>query len=99
KEDKDGGFSLWRSDVGEARPSRDRKADGGVIICEGLQALNLKFYDEGGVEHETWDTESPSGTQKGKPPVRVQIELVLANSRDAEKPYKFTTRIFIPVKK
>ena len=99
KEDKNGGFSLWRSDVAETRPSPDQKADGGVIICQNLQAINFKFYDEGGQEYSSWDTASLSDTQKGKPPVLVQIELVLANARDVEKPYRFITRIFLPVKK
>ena len=99
KEDKNGGFSLWRSDVAETRPSPDQKADGGVIICQNLQAINFKFYDEGGQEYSSWDTASLSDTQKGKPPVLVHIELVLANARDVEKPYRFITRIFLPVKK
>ncbi len=99
KEDKDGGFSLWRSDVADSKPNTDTRSAGGVIICENLQALNLKFYDEGGAEHDTWDTASSAEGQKGKPPVLVQIELVLANAEDAEKPYKFKTRVFLPVRK
>lgn len=99
KEDKDGTFSLWRSDVARSRPSADGKADGGIIICENLQDLNVKFYDEGGRDYDAWDTVSSSTPQQGKPPVRVQIELVLTNGRDAEKPYKFITRVFLPVKK
>lgn len=99
REDKDGGFALWRSDVADSRPNMDTRSAGGVIICENLQALNLKFYDEGGGEHDTWDTASLAEGQKGKRPVRVQIELVLANADDAEKPYKFKTRVFLPVKK
>ena len=99
KEDKDGGFSLWRSDVAGARPSTDRKTGSGLIICQNLQAINLKFYDEGGRDYESWDTASSSESQKGKPPVLIQIELILANARDAEKPYKFMTRVFLPVRK
>jgi len=99
KEDKNGGFSLWRSDVAETRPSPDQKADDGMMICQNLQAINFKYYDENGREDDSWDTTSLSDTQKGKPPVLVQIELVLANVRDVEKPYKFITRVFLPVKK
>ncbi|MRR15789.1 MAG: prepilin-type N-terminal cleavage/methylation domain-containing protein [Deltaproteobacteria bacterium] len=99
KEDKNGGFSLWRSDVADSKPNTDTRSAGGVIICENLQALNLKFYDEGGGEHDTWDTASPTEFQKGKPPAAVQIELVLANAEDAEKPYRFKTRVFLPVRK
>jgi general secretion pathway protein J len=99
KEDKDGGFSLWRSDIAGVRPSPDGKIGSGVIICENLQALNLKFYDEGGAEFDSWDTTSGTARQKGKPPALVQIELILVNERDVEKPYKFITSVFLPVRK
>lgn len=99
KQDKDGSFSLWRSDVAEAKPSSDRKTGGGLIICQNLQAINLKFYDEGGRDYDSWDTSSSSEPQKGKPPVLVQIELMLTNGRDTEKPYKFMTNVFLPVRK
>ena len=99
KQDKDGSFSLWRSDVAEAKPSPDRKTGGGLIICQNLQAINLKFYDESGRDYDSWDTASSSEPQKGKPPVLVQIELMLTNGRDAEKPYKFMTNVFLPVRK
>ena len=99
KEDKNGGFSLWRSDVAGPKPAVERRSGDGLIICQNLQAFNLKFYDDGGRESETWDTSSSSTLQKGKPPVVVLVELSLANARDAEKPFKFITRIFLPVRK
>lgn len=99
KQDTDGSFSLWRSDVAEAKPSPDKKTGGGLIICQNIQAINLKFYDEGGRDYDSWDTSSSSEPQKGKPPVLVQIELMLTNGRDAEKPYKFMTNVFLPVRK
>lgn len=99
KEDKNGGFALWRSDTAGARPSLDKNASGGIIICQDIQAVNFKFFDENGREYNSWDTASSSETQKGKPPALVQIELLLANARDAERPYKFTTKVFLPVKK
>ena len=99
KQDKDGSFSLWRSDVAEAKPSSDRKTGGGLIICQNLQAINLKFYDESGRDYDSWDTSSSLEQQKGKPPVLVQIELMLTNGRNAEKPYKFMTNVFLPVRK
>jgi prepilin-type N-terminal cleavage/methylation domain-containing protein len=99
KKDKDSGFSLWRSDVAGAKPSPDGKTSGGLIICQNLQAINFKFYDESGKDYDSWDTTSLSEPQKGKPPVLVQIELILVNVRDAEKPYKFITKLFLPVRK
>ena len=102
KQEKDGSFSLWRSDVAEAKPSQlspDMKTSGGLIICQNLQAINLKFYDESGRDYDSWDTSSSLVQQKGKPPVLVQIELMLTNGRNAEKPYKFMTNVFLPVRK
>lgn len=99
KEEKDGSFSLWRSDVAGPKPSTDKKNEGGVIICQNLRALNLKFYDAGGKDYDVWDTQSSIEQQKGKPPMLVQIELTMENMRDTEKPYKFTTKVFLPVRK
>ena len=99
REDKDGGFSLWRSDVVQAKPDLNKKAEEGIIICQKLQSLNFKFYNASGDEQESWDTESSSESQKGRPPALVQIELTLANPRDADKPYRFVTKVFIPVRK
>lgn len=99
KEDKNGGFSLFRSDVAGALPANNKKTGGGIIICENVQALNLIFYADGGQYYDSWGTASSSVSQKGKPPMLVQIELILKNARDAEKPYKFITRVFLPVRK
>ncbi|PKN81595.1 MAG: hypothetical protein CVU51_13995 [Deltaproteobacteria bacterium HGW-Deltaproteobacteria-1] len=99
REDKTGGFSLWRSDIAQAKPDLNKKTEGGIIICQNLQGLNFKFYNESGEEQDSWDTESSSESQKGRPPAVVQIELILANARDADKPYKFATKVFIPVRK
>ena len=99
KEDREGGFSLWRSDVAGHKPSEEKKSEGGLIICRNLRELNLKFYDENGLEHDVWDTASSLSNQKGKPPMLVRIELILENLHDGEKPHRFSTRIFLPVRK
>lgn len=99
RENKGGGFSLWRSDRAGARPSPDQAETDGMIICEDLQALNLKFYDETGQEFDAWDSASVQTAQRGRPPALVQIELIMASVRDAEKPYRFTTRVFLPVRR
>ncbi len=99
KEDREKIISLWRSDVAGTKPSADKKNEGGVIICENLQSLKLKFYDENGRDYESWDTDASTEPQKGKPPAAVQIELMLLNPRDAEKPYTFMTKIALPVRK
>jgi len=99
KEDKAGIVSLWRSDVTGPKPSAEKKNDGGVIICQNLQSLKLKFYDESGKDYDAWDTDASTPPQKGRPPAVVAVELILDNLRDAEKPYKFMTKISLPVRR
>jgi len=92
-------FSLLRDDVATAAPEPGRKERSGFVICEDLEALRFKFYDERGSETDVWDTASLSAAQKGKSPAAVKIEIELANKNNAESPYKFMTMIFLPAKK
>ena len=99
QEDEGGGsFSLWRSDVSGAKPSPGKNIGGGFVICKNVDSWSLRFYDSKGEELESWDSSS-SAEQKGKVPAAVKIELALVNLNDPEKPYKFMTKVFLPVKK
>jgi hypothetical protein len=98
QEDEGGGsFSLWRSDLSGAKPSPGKNPSGGFVICQNVDSWNLKFYDSTGAELDSWD--SSSSDQQGKSPRAVKIELSLLNLNDKEKPYKFMTKVFLPVKK
>jgi prepilin-type N-terminal cleavage/methylation domain-containing protein len=101
QEDEGGGsFSLWRSDLSGAKPSPGKNQSGGFVICQNIDSLNLRFYDSTGNELESWDSSSSSSSdQQGKSPRAVKIELSLVNLNDKEKPYKFMTKVFLPVKK
>jgi hypothetical protein len=93
-------FSLWRSDLAGTKPSTEKNVSGGgFVVCQNVDSLILKFYDSSGRELESWDSSSFSAEQKGKAPVTVKIELALVNIDDKEKPYKFMTKVFLPVKK
>ena len=94
-----GSFSLWRSDLPGAKPSKEKNISGGFVVCQNVDSLSLKFYDSAGSELESWDSSSFSAQQKGRAPVAVKIELALVNLNDKEKPYKFMTKVFLPVKK
>ena len=99
QEDEGGGsFSLWRSDVSGAKPSPGKNQSGGFVICQNVDSWILRFYDSTGNELESWDSSS-SSEQNGKVPAAVKIELALVNLNDKEKPYKFMTKVFLPVKK
>jgi general secretion pathway protein J len=94
-----GSFSLWRSDLAGAKPGQEKNISGGFVVCKNVDSWRLIFYDSTGRESESWDSSSFSAEQKGKAPVAVKIELALVNINDKEKPYKFMTKVFLPVKK
>jgi prepilin-type N-terminal cleavage/methylation domain-containing protein len=99
QEDEGGGkFSLWRSDVSGAKTSPGKNTGGGFVICKNVDSWSLRFYDSKGEELESWDSSS-SAEQEDKVPAAVKIELALVNFNDQEKPYKFMTKVFLPVKK
>jgi general secretion pathway protein J len=101
REDEDHeSFSLWRTDVSGAKPDKGKNTDGGFIICRNIDAFRLTFYDTEGRETDSWDSSSSTGGDNtGKTPAAVKIELFLVNTNDREKPYKFMTKVFLPVKK
>jgi general secretion pathway protein J len=92
-------FSLWRSDLSGAKPSKEKNISSGFVVCQNVDSWRLRFYDSTGRELESWDSSSSSADQKGKAPVAVKIELAMVNLNDKEKPYKFMTKVFLPVKK
>ncbi len=100
-EEDEGGesFSLRRSDFPGGKPSREKNISGGYVVCRSVDSLRLRFYDAANREMESWDSSSLSSEQKGKAPVTVKIELALVNINNKEKPYKFMTKVFLPVKK
>jgi len=100
QEDEGGdSFSLWRSDLAGAKPSPPKNISGGFVVCQNVDYLSLRFYDLTGRELESWDSSSFSAQQKGRAPAALKIELGLVNLNDKEKPYKFMTKVFLPVKK
>jgi len=70
--------------------------DGGYILCEGLQSLVYTFYDEGGEEYDSWNSESDSKAQNGKAPAVVSIQMDFINPDDKDRPYRFMTKVFLP---
>ncbi|GAB6268866.1 MAG: hypothetical protein STSR0002_16080 [Smithella sp.] len=98
QEDEGGeSFSLWRSDIAGTKPDKEKNLSGGFMICQNIDSWKLRFYDFTGKELESWDSSSLN-EQKDKAPVAVKIELALVNVNDKEKPYKFMTKVFLPVK-
>jgi len=72
-------------------------SDGGYILCEGLQSLIYKFYDSSGEEYDSWDSESDSKDQNNKVPSVISIQMDFINPDDKDRPYRFMTKVFLPV--
>jgi len=87
-------LALYRSDRPELAAPQE-EGTGGLILCDGLFSVNFTFQDADGEMHENWD--SSEDESKHKLPVMVSILLEFVNIRNAEKPYKFMTRVALPM--
>ena len=92
-------FSLLRADVSGSKPDSTKNTEGGFIICQNIDSFRLTFYDASGGETDSWDSSATGTDQTGSAPAVIKIELSLVNPSDPEKPYKFMTKVFLPVKK
>ncbi len=90
------GYGLLRSDSLFRDPSKSDEAAGGYLLCERIEELTYRFYDEEGKEYETWDSASETGNQKKMAPAAVAIRLSLVNDFDRERPHRFMTRVRLP---
>ena len=86
---------LYRNKAEETE--EDVSIEGGYILCEGLQSLTYKFYDNSGVEYDSWDSHSDLESQKDKAPAVVSIHLDFINPDDIDRPYRFMTKVFLPM--
>ena len=71
--------------------------EGGYTLCDRLQSLTYKFYDGSGEEYDSWDSESDSKTQNDKVPSVVSIQMDFINPDDRDRPYRFMTKVFLPM--
>lgn len=90
------GFSLFRADVSGAKPKKEETSASGFAICTNAEMFRLSFYDEAGIQTDSWDASAARGTSRRPIPTAVKIELFLVNPHDSNNPYKFTTRVFLP---
>jgi len=87
-------LSLYRSDRPELEEPQE-EGTGGLILCDGLSSISITYHDADGEMHENWDTSEDEF--KHKLPAMVSILLEFVNIRNAEKPYKFMTRVALPM--
>ena len=68
-----------------------------MILCEGVHAIDLIYYDDKEEDHENWDS---SEIDKGnRLPVRITIVLEFVNRANPEAPLKFMTGVALPMAK
>ncbi len=94
EEDK-AGFDLYRSDKAELE--KEEEEDGGLILCEGVHAFDLIYYDDKERAYESWD--SSEIDKEGRLPMRVSIVLEFVNKANPEAPLKFMTGVALPMAK
>lgn len=93
--EKDGYIIVRRDELNKNREEEPEKRGKGYILCDRLQSLTYKFYDSKGQEYDMWD--SGSDAQKDKAPSVVAVYLDFINPDKEDSPYKFMTKIFLPV--
>jgi len=90
---ENGELRLLRSENPEFTDDTDFKE--GILLCDGLQAVNFEFFDEEGEQYDTWD--SGSEDFKGRLPRMVSVGLEFINSENPEAPIKFMSSVNLPV--
>ena len=100
KDEKEGCILKRKDDLYQDKAEEEEEEvskEGGYILCEGLQSLTYKFYDAIGKEYDSWDSESDSKAQNDKLPSVVSIQMDFINPDDRDRPYRFMTKVFLPM--
>jgi len=87
-------LALYRTDRPELEGPQE-EGTGGLILCDNLFSINITYHDADGEMHEAWD--SSEDESKHKLPAMVSILLEFVNIRNVEQPYKFMTRVALPM--
>jgi prepilin-type N-terminal cleavage/methylation domain-containing protein len=90
------GYALWRSDSLFRDPGKEEAPAGGYLLCDRVEALTYRFFDETGKEYDGWDSGGAIEAQRKKAPASVLIGLSFVNEADRERPYRFMTRVRLP---
>ncbi len=67
----------------------------GIVLSDGLQAVNFTYFDDNGNEHENWDSESEQFS--GRLPSRVLIALEFINDENPDVPLLVMTSVALLV--
>ena len=87
------GLVLYRTDTPElAEESADESA--GLPLCDGLYSVNFTYYDADGGEHRDWVLDDDFDEAA---PALVFILIEFINKSNPELPYKFMTKVMLPI--
>jgi general secretion pathway protein J len=95
-----GGFVLLRSESIRREKAPDDLNElrkNAFPVCNHIQSIVYTFYDGKGKDYETWDSQETGDVQKNRAPGIVAVELNLVNPDKEDYPYKFRTKIYLPV--
>ncbi|KPJ99581.1 MAG: hypothetical protein AMJ60_04595 [Desulfobacterales bacterium SG8_35] len=84
---------LLRSENPEFMDETQEKA--GLVLSDGLQAVNFTYFDDDGEPHENWDSDKEEFG--GRLPRMVSIALEYLNNENPEAPIKVMTSVALPV--
>jgi general secretion pathway protein J len=87
------GLVLLRSENPEFTDETETRQ--GLVLSDGLQAINFTYFDDEGEEHESWDSESEEF--HGRLPRRVLVALEFVNDENPEVPLKVMTSVAVLV--
>lgn len=73
----------------------DTEASNGLIVSDGLQAINFTYFDDDGEAHESWDSDSEQF--RGRLPRMVSIALEYVNYENPDAPFRIMTSVSLPV--
>jgi hypothetical protein len=67
----------------------------GLTLSDGLQAINFTYFDNDGIVHESWDSDSEEFN--GRLPRMVSISLEFLNQGNQDAPFKVMTSVALPI--
>ncbi len=85
---------LYRKDVPWGVEASEEDT-GGLVLCEKLRSVNFTYHDAESEEHDNWD--STTEAFKDRIPQMVSILLEFENKSDPETPFRFLTRVALPM--
>ncbi|MEJ2268982.1 MAG: hypothetical protein P8Y04_04310 [Desulfobulbaceae bacterium] len=67
----------------------------GLTLSDGLQAINFTYFDNDGMVHKSWDSDSEEFN--GRLPRMVSISLEFLNQGNPDAPFKVMTSVALPI--